>query len=179
MAVVDNDKANIINCTEKKWVRTIRLWSGPMTRDMKYGLGAPNKGGLYLVDLTTGNNLATFIQPGQEGVFTRLTGRGGKDSSPHPTYHAVLGFTQSEDYVWYYHSGRGTIRLFRRHDATMIANYALATEATTILSTSWALLAGDKDGAVTMLAIVDPRYNTSHGIKKSKPSPKSLVQVQS
>ena len=55
MAVVDNDKANIINCTEKKWVRTIRLWSGPMTRDMKYGLGAPNKGGLYLVDLTTGN----------------------------------------------------------------------------------------------------------------------------
>ena len=81
--------------------------------------------------------------------------------------------------MWYYHSGRGTIRLFRRHDATMIANYALATEATTILSTSWALLAGDKDGAVTMLAIVDPRYNTSHGIKKSKPSPKSLVQVQS
>ena len=82
VAVVDNDKANIINCTEKKWVRTIRLWSGPMTRDMKYGLGAPNKGGLYLVDLTTGNNLATFIQPGQEGVFTRLTGRGGKDSAP-------------------------------------------------------------------------------------------------
>ena len=47
-----------------------------MTRDMKYGLGAPNKGGLYLVDLVTGNNLATFIQPGQEGVFTRLTGIG-------------------------------------------------------------------------------------------------------
>ena len=72
--MVDNDKANIINCTEKKWVRTIKLWSGPMTTDMKYGLGAPNKGGLYLVDLVTGNNLATFIQPGQEGVFTRLTG---------------------------------------------------------------------------------------------------------
>ena len=46
----------------------------------------------------------------------------------------------------------------------MIANYALATEATTILSTSWALIAGDKDGAVTMLAIVDPRYKKS--IKK-------------
>ena len=72
--MVDNDKANIINCTEKKCVRTIRLWSGPMTRDMRYGLGAPNKGGLYLVDLATGNNLATFIQPGQEGVFNRLTG---------------------------------------------------------------------------------------------------------
>ena len=40
----------------------------------------------------------------------------------------------------------------------MIANYALATEASTILSTSWSLIAGDKDGAVTMLAIVDPRY---------------------
>ena len=161
---MDNDKANIINCTEKKWARSIRLWSGPMTRDMSYGLGAPNKGGLYLVDLITGSNLATFIEPGQEGVFTRFTGEGyicqaqvqAKLSS---LFNILMfqGFTQNEDYVWYYHSGRETIRLFRRHDATMVANYALATEATAIMSTSWALLVGDKDGAVTMLAIVDPR----------------------
>ena len=47
------------------------------------------------------------------------------------------GFTKTEEYVWYYHSGRNTIRLFRRHDATMIANYALSCEATSLTTTSW------------------------------------------
>ena len=59
--------------------------------------------------------------------------------------------------MWYYHSGRSSIRLFRRHDATMIANYAMVVEVTSILSTSWSILAGDRDGAVTMLAVVDPQ----------------------
>ena len=39
----------------------------------------------------------------------------------------------------------------------MIANYAMVVEVTSILSTSWSILAGDRDGAVTMLAIVDPQ----------------------
>ena len=60
--------------------------------------------------------------------------------------------------MWYYHSGRGTIRLFRRHDATMIANYAMSVEITSVVTTSWSLITGDRDGAVTMLAIVDHRY---------------------
>ena len=66
------------------------------------------------------------------------------------------GFTRSEEYVWYYHSGRGTVRLFRRHDAAMVANYALAAEATALVSTSWSLVAGDREGGLTMLAITDP-----------------------
>ena len=74
VALVDNDKANLVNCTEKRLARTIRNWSGQMTRDQRYGLGAPAKGGLYLVDLHSGRNLATFIEPGQEGVFRRYAG---------------------------------------------------------------------------------------------------------
>ena len=66
------------------------------------------------------------------------------------------GFTRSEEYVWYYHSGRGTVRLFRRHDAAMVANYALAAEATALVTTSWSLVAGDREGGLTMLAITDP-----------------------
>ena len=69
---------------------------------------------------------------------------------------ACAGFTRSEEYVWYYHSGRGTVRLFRRHDAAMVANYALAAEATALVSTSWSLVAGDREGGLTMLAITDP-----------------------
>ena len=48
------------------------------------------------------------------------------------------------------------MRLFRRHDAAMVANYALAAEATALVSTSWSLVAGDREGGLTMLAITDP-----------------------
>ena len=43
-------------------------------RDENYGLGAPNKGGLYLVDLNTGHTVATYIEPSLDGVFRRDTG---------------------------------------------------------------------------------------------------------
>ena len=44
------------------------------SRDENYGLGAPNKGGLYLVDLNTGRTLATYIEPTMDGVFRREAG---------------------------------------------------------------------------------------------------------
>ena len=44
------------------------------SRDENYGLGAPNKGGLYLIDLNTGRTLATYIQPTVDGVFRREAG---------------------------------------------------------------------------------------------------------
>ena len=43
-------------------------------RDENYGLGAPNKGGLYLVDLNSGRTVATYIEPNVEGVFKRDAG---------------------------------------------------------------------------------------------------------
>ena len=44
------------------------------SRDENYGLGAPSKGGLYLVDLNTGRSLATYIEPTVDGVFRREAG---------------------------------------------------------------------------------------------------------
>ena len=32
VALIDNEKANVINCTEKKFSRSIKYWSGQMTR---------------------------------------------------------------------------------------------------------------------------------------------------
>ena len=32
LALVDNEKANVINCTEKKFSRSIKYWTGQMTR---------------------------------------------------------------------------------------------------------------------------------------------------
>ena len=91
----------------------------------------------------------------------------------------MSGFTQSEEYVWYYHSGRGTIRLFRRHDATMIANYALSGHVTTITTTSWSIIAGGGDGTVTMLAIADPhKMEEARELVQSLPSrQKEKVEV--
>ena len=81
------------------------------------------------------------------------------------------GFTLNEDYVWYYHSGRKTVRLFRRHDASMISNYALSGEVTSVVTSSWSLIAGDRDGALTMLAIVDPNNKEKSGSTTQIPNP--------
>ena len=144
VVLVDNEKGNIINCTDKKFTRSVQSWSGIQTRDRTLGLGAPGKGGLYLIDLLSGNVLATYIEPGNEGVF-----------------RAETGFTECEKYVWYYHSGRRSIRLFRTADATLAANYALSSPALSVAVTSWSLLAGGQDGTLTMLAIVDPKEGTA------------------
>lgn len=140
VSLVDNEKGNIMNCTDKKFMRSVQYWSGQQTKDRTLGLGAPGKGGLYLVDLNTTHVLATFIEPSNEGVFK-----------------AEAGFSECESYVWYYHSGRRTIRLFRLADATLAANYALSSPALCLAVTSWSVLAGAQDGTLTMLAIVDPQ----------------------
>ena len=140
VVLVDNEKGNIINCTEKKFSRSVQSWSGQQTRDKTMGLGASNRGGLYLLDLSTGRLLATFIEPINEGVFK-----------------AEAGFSCCETYVWYYHSGRRTLRLFRLADTSLAANYALSSAALSIAVTPWSMLAGGQDGTLTMLAIVDPK----------------------
>ena len=140
VVLVDNEKGNIMNCTDKKFSRSIKSWGGEMTRDKSLGLGASVQGGLYLLDLRTTNILATFIEPTNEGVFT-----------------AKAGFSECELYVWYYHSGRRTVRLFRLSDTSVAANYALSNPALALAPTSWSLLVGAKDGTLTMLALVEPR----------------------
>jgi hypothetical protein len=146
VVLVDNEKGNIMNCTDKKFSRSVQSWSGEMTRDRSLGLGAPGQGGLYLLDLRTGAVLATFIEPSNEGVF-----------------RAEAGFSECENYVWYYHSGRRTVRLFRLADATLAANYALPSPALSVAVSSWSLLAGGLDGTLTMLALADHKRGEETG----------------
>ena len=44
VALVDNEKANVINCTEKKFSRSIKCWTGQMTRYINENI----KGNIFL-----------------------------------------------------------------------------------------------------------------------------------
>ena len=43
-------------------------------------------------------------------------------------FDVIAEFNKTDDYVLYYHSGRKTIRAFRRKDGKQIANYRLVIE---------------------------------------------------
>ena len=43
-------------------------------------------------------------------------------------FDVIAVFTRTNEYVLYYHSGRKTIRLFRRKDGGQIANYRVSAE---------------------------------------------------
>ncbi|XP_023331551.1 uncharacterized protein LOC111703745 [Eurytemora carolleeae] len=153
VALIDSEKANLINLREKKFSRSILKWSGEKTKDQNYGLGAPARGGLYLIDLKSGNISATYIEQVNEGVFRRNA-----------------GFTENEEYVWYYHSGRKTIRLFRTLEGVMISNLCIAGDILAIASTSWSLLAGGVDGSLSMYCIADPRIQEKRNLLFNLPS---------
>lgn len=65
---------------------------------------------------------------------------------------------QTDQYVLYYNSAIRSIKLFRRLDATQLANYVIHAEVRSI-NTSYdgrKVLLGTADGALTCLAISDP-----------------------
>ncbi|XP_076047272.1 NACHT and WD repeat domain-containing protein 2 [Oratosquilla oratoria] len=96
IALVDVDKANIVDVKTKKFVRSIAKWGGKVTRDGRYGLYAPARGGLELLELRRGTSVRTLIPRVAEGVFS-----------------VMCLFTKTDEYVLYYHGGRKTIRVFR------------------------------------------------------------------
>lgn len=67
-----------------------------VSRDGRYGLYAPARGGLELVELRHGTSVRTLIPRVAEGVFS-----------------VICLFTRTDEYVLYYHGGRKTIRVFR------------------------------------------------------------------
>lgn len=86
--------------------------------------------------------MKTFIPKVAEGVFS-----------------VICLFTENDEYVCYYHSGRKTIRVFRTSDTEMIANYRLQAELTAIKSSKdgRCIVLGTVDGCMSVLAIVDPK----------------------
>lgn len=141
VAVISSEKGSILDIKSKRNLRSIPKWGGSCTKDGKYGLYAPSRGGLELLELRKGTTVKTFIPKVAEGVFT-----------------VICMFTEGDEYVLYYHSGKKTLRVFRTSNTTMIANYRMQAELTAIKSTTdgKGLVLGTLDGCVSVLAIVDP-----------------------
>lgn len=93
------------------------------------------------MELRKGTTVKTFIPKVAEGVFS-----------------VICLFTENDEYVCYYHSGKKTIRVFRTSDTAMIANYRLQAELTAIKSSldGKCLVLGTVDGCMSVLAIADP-----------------------
>lgn len=141
IGVIDAEKGTIINVKDKKTVRSIPKWNGRLTRDDKYGLYAPTRGGMEVLDLKNGSRVKILIPKVAEGVFDVDT-----------------LITTNDRHVIYYHSGRRTIRAFRLEDGKKIADYKSTARVKCMVTTqdSKGLVIGCEDGTVNMMIIADP-----------------------
>jgi WD40 repeat protein len=141
ICIVDNEKASIINVRERKFLRSVFKWNGKLTTDDKYGLYAPTRGGLEILDLNDGSKVKTLIPKVAEGVFDIDT-----------------EITENDKHIIYYHSGKRTIRVFRIEDGKQIANFKCTAKLTCMKAAqdSKSLVIGCEDGSVNMLIIADP-----------------------
>ncbi|XP_060534320.1 NACHT and WD repeat domain-containing protein 2 [Cylas formicarius] len=155
IAVLAADKACVIDIRTKKFMRSVPKWGGSVTKDGKYGLYAPSRGGLELIELKKGQTVRTFIPKVAEGVFT-----------------IICQFNKTDEYVLYYHSGKKTLRVFRTADAEMVANFRVQAELTAVESTpdGNALVLGTVDGCVSVLAILDPAKSDANDYLAAMPS---------
>lgn len=101
------------------------------------------------------STVKTFIPKVAEGVFT-----------------VVCMFTDGDEYVLYYHSGKKTLRVFRTSNTDMIANYRMQAELTAIKSTTdgKGLVLGTVDGCLSVFAIADPEKEETFKILADLPS---------
>lgn len=107
------------------------------------------------MELKKGTTTKTFIPKVAEGVFT-----------------VICMFTDSDEYVLYYHSGKKTLRVFRTSDAQMIANYKMQAELTAIKSTKdgQSLVLGTVDGCLSVFCIADQDKPELQELLKQLPS---------
>ena len=140
IVLVDQDRGNIIDITNRKFLRSIRNWCGRSDKSGRYGIYAPSKGGLDLLDLRTGTVKRQLIPKTAEGIF-----------------NIICKFNETDEYVLYYHSGRKTLRVFRVSDGKMLANYRVPSDLSSIESTTDGnnVALGMVDGSLTVLTIAD------------------------
>jgi len=139
----------------KKFVRAIPQWGGECSSDGRYGLYAPSRGGLDMLDLRHNTILRTLIPKIAEGIF-----------------NVICKFNATNEYVLYYHSGRKTLRIFRVSDGAMIANYRVPSDLSSLESTTDgnSVVLGMVDGNLTVLTIADPKKPRMSEYLKALPS---------
>ena len=87
-------------------------------------------------------------------------------------FDVMAVFNATNEYVLYYHSGRKTIRAFRRKDGTMIANFRVQADLKGMETTGdgRSVVLGMGDGSMTTLTIADPDKTDIAQYLKSLPS---------
>ena len=164
VALIDAEKGNIMDISNKKFVKSIQGWGGNYTKDGKYGLCAPPSGGMDILDLRSGAVVRTLIPKISEGIFD-----------------VIAIFNQTNEYVLYYHSGRKTIRVFRRKDGVQIANYRVQADLKGMETTGdgKGVVLGMGDGSMTSLTIADPARSGTKDYLAKLPSRSNNFPAQS
>ena len=87
-------------------------------------------------------------------------------------FDVMAVFNATNEYVLYYHSGRKTIRAFRRKEGTMIANFRVQADLKGMATTGdgRSVVLGMGDGSMTTLTIADPDKTDIAQYLKSLPS---------
>uniref|UniRef100_A0A0M3JWN1 ANAPC4_WD40 domain-containing protein n=1 Tax=Anisakis simplex TaxID=6269 RepID=A0A0M3JWN1_ANISI len=125
-----------------KLVRILPTFNGVVTSDGKLGLHAPNRGGLFIIDMRTGSIMRTLIGNVVEGVND-----------------VKAEFTLTGQHVLYYHSGHRTLRAFRVSDGSLVGTFRPHARIT-----SWAcdlrgysLVIGGQDGSLLTTILFDEK----------------------
>lgn len=163
VALIDVDKGNLMDINQRRFMKSIPFWDGTCSTDGKYGLYAPPTGGMDMLDLRTGKVFKTLIPKVSEGIFD-----------------VMAVFNATNEYVLYYHSGRKTIRAFRRKDGKMIANFRVQADLKGMETTTdgRSVVLGMGDGSMTTLLIADPEKTGMSDYLASLPSRNPEVQSQ-
>ena len=71
VALLEKEKTNLYDVKSKRWIKTIQSWTGVTTKDGRWGLSAPTRGGLDLLDMKLDGEIArNFLPRRVQGVFT-------------------------------------------------------------------------------------------------------------
>lgn len=155
VALIDEDKGNILDLKKKTLVRSVNRWNGQVASTGKHGLYAPSRGGLEYIELKHGKTVKTLIPRIAEGVF-----------------NVDVMFSKNDRHVIYYHSGHRTLRVFRTCDGKMVAKYKAHAEVKVMTGSpgGMSVIIGCVDGSLTVLALADPHYEDNVSFLHSVPS---------
>ena len=71
VALQEGEKTHLYDVKNKKWIKTLQSWTGVTTTDGRWGLSAPSRGGLDLLDMKLdGEVVRNFLPRKAQGVFT-------------------------------------------------------------------------------------------------------------
>ena len=155
VGVLGPGAGQILDVSTNRVLAKVPRWNSACTRDGSLGLCASTRSGLEIIELRHGSAVRVLLPRVTEGLVNFIT-----------------GFTTDDQYVYYYHGTKRTIRLFRVCDGEMIANYRLSAEARVVTSSpdGHCLLVGGIDGSLVILMIADPEKSDSHKLLAQLPS---------